>query len=298
MPTNDPMQKKIQEALEKIQPTEEAKDHMYLEIMRRSALEDIAKREKIQKKPWYLRWQTSAIGTAALAFAIIFTAAIYTRIPQNGDEQVAVIDSENIQTTIVTDETDIPATTTDTDVNDENAWQGQTATTAVTSENSAIETETTTVTRTVYSNGDNSSENSDSFTTTASTNITAAVVAQTTTQTKTTTVTIAKTTTKKTTKATTAITTRTTTQTTRFTSVQTTDTDAKQTESTTTTTQASLTLRQSIFLYYELNWNGVWYDTQYITISSLDISNYLGPAVTEGADVDDTYTVLVYEKII
>ncbi|MCD7960122.1 MAG: hypothetical protein LUF89_11850 [Ruminococcus sp.] len=86
MPTNDPMQKKIQEALEKIQPTEEAKDRMYLEIMRRSALEDIAKREKIQKKPWYLRWQTSAIGTAALAFAIIFTAAIYTRIPQNGDE--------------------------------------------------------------------------------------------------------------------------------------------------------------------------------------------------------------------
>ncbi|MCC8110442.1 MAG: hypothetical protein LIO74_02060 [Ruminococcus sp.] len=77
--------------------------------------------------------------------------------------------------------------------------------------------------------------------------------------------------------------------------MQTTDTDAKQTESTTTTTQTSLTLRQSIFLYYELNWNGVWYDTQYITISSLDISNYLGPAVTEGTDVDDTYTVLVYE---
>lgn len=64
----DEMLKKcLRQTMEQIQPDEETKKRMYLEIMRRASAAENAKTAAQKKRPWYLRWQTSTgICTAAL----------------------------------------------------------------------------------------------------------------------------------------------------------------------------------------------------------------------------------------
>ena len=61
----DEMLKKcLRQTMEQIQPDEETKKRMYLEIMRRASAAENAKTAAQKKRPWYLRWQTST-GTVS-----------------------------------------------------------------------------------------------------------------------------------------------------------------------------------------------------------------------------------------
>lgn len=53
-------------------------------------------------------------------------------------------------------------------------------------------------------------------------------------------------------------------------------------------------IRQNIYLYYKLIWRNNPYDTNYDEVPGGVLDNYLGYGVTQGSDVDDTYTVLIY----
>ena len=70
----DEMLKKcLRQTMEQIQPDEETKKRMYLEIMRRASAADNAKTAAQKKRPWYMRWQTSTgICTAALLCDLIY----------------------------------------------------------------------------------------------------------------------------------------------------------------------------------------------------------------------------------
>ena len=56
-------------------------------------------------------------------------------------------------------------------------------------------------------------------------------------------------------------------------------------------------IRQNIYLYYKLTWEGNLYDTDYMEVSSSSLDQYLGYGVTRGNDVEDTYTVLIYSIV-
>ena len=76
----DEMLKKcLRQTMEQIQPDEETKKRMYLEIMRRASAAENAKTAAQKKRPWYLRWQTSTgICTAALLCVVIAAASIHS----------------------------------------------------------------------------------------------------------------------------------------------------------------------------------------------------------------------------
>ena len=54
---DEKLERRLHQVMEQIQPDEDAKDRMYLEIMRRAS---VAETPPAKPKPWYLRWQTSA----------------------------------------------------------------------------------------------------------------------------------------------------------------------------------------------------------------------------------------------
>ena len=55
---DEKLERRLHQVMEQIQPDEDAKDRMYLEIMRRAS---VAETPPAKAKPWYLRWQTSAL---------------------------------------------------------------------------------------------------------------------------------------------------------------------------------------------------------------------------------------------
>ena len=87
---------------------------------------------------------------------------------------------------------------------------------------------------------------------------------------------------------------RTTTAVTQATTAQTQPTEPAQTTVTTKSSQSNISIRQNIYLYHILVWQGISYDTQYTEISSRELDEYLGNGITNGEDVDDTYVVLIY----
>ncbi|MFQ9092982.1 MAG: hypothetical protein ACLR5S_00840 [Ruminococcus sp.] len=88
----DEMLKKcLRQTMEQIQPDEETKKRMYLEIMRRASAAENAKTAAQKKRPWYLRWQTSTgICTAALLCVVIAAASIHSKMP-DGTNQLEVV---------------------------------------------------------------------------------------------------------------------------------------------------------------------------------------------------------------
>ena len=62
---DEKLERRLHQVMERIQPDEDAKDRMYLEIMRRAS---VAETPPAKPKPWYLRWQTSAGACTAASF--------------------------------------------------------------------------------------------------------------------------------------------------------------------------------------------------------------------------------------
>ena len=72
---DEKLERRLHQVMEQIQPDEDAKDRMYLEIMRRAS---VAETPPAKPKPWYLRWQTSAGAcTAALLCVVVVAAAVH-----------------------------------------------------------------------------------------------------------------------------------------------------------------------------------------------------------------------------
>ena len=66
---------------------------------------------------------------------------------------------------------------------------------------------------------------------------------------------------------------------------------------TTASSVETVPIRQNIYLYYKLTWEGNPYDTDYMEVPSSSLDQYLGYGVTRGNDVEDTYTVLIYSIV-
>lgn len=101
----DEMLKKcLRQTMEQIQPDEETKNRMYLEIMRRASAAENAKTAAQKKRPWYLRWQTSTgICTAALLCVVIAAASIHSKMP-DGTNQLEVVPPAAVTTAVEPEE--------------------------------------------------------------------------------------------------------------------------------------------------------------------------------------------------
>ena len=116
---DEKLERRLHQVMERIQPDEDAKDRMYLEIMRRAS---VAETPPAKPKPWYLRWQTSAGAcTAALLCVVVVAAAVHGRMPQGGTGQLDVVSP-----TVTTQASELPA---DTAQPDETETRPQTETT-------------------------------------------------------------------------------------------------------------------------------------------------------------------------
>lgn len=236
--------RRIQQALQHLSPDEAAKDRMYAQILKHAA--DAERKEA--RRPWYRRWQTASAGicTVALACAVVMMAAVHSRMPQNGTDQLVVL-QPTTETAVVTALPEQPP---------ETQTQPFITTTSANTAEDAVQTGA----------------------------VTTAVQTET-----------AQTTVKKTTAAETQTKpVRTTTAVTKATTAQTQPTEPAQTTVTTKSSQSNISIRQNIYLYHILVWQGISYDTQYTEISSRELDEYLGNGITNGEDVDDTYVVLIY----
>lgn len=266
---NESLERRLHHALDQIQPDENAKDRMYLEIMRRASA---AEQPMEKKRPWYLRWQTSAGAcTAALVCVVVVVAALHSRMPQDGADQLEVVPPT------VTTQAQTPEAAVTTAASESRETAAETQTTAA-----AAPAETTAVTVSVTVQETQADTEADVPEETPQPQITAAPAVTTAAEQHTTAkpVTTARATTavKETTAATTAVTTS----------------QAAQTTGAAATTTSHVSIRQSIFHYFMLSWGGLHYDTTYVEVPSKDVQYYLGYGVTNGTDVSDTYTVLIY----
>ncbi len=290
MQNHDPLFDEIHHALDAIQPTEEAKDRIYRRVFEHQA---IAESERPAKKPWYLRWQTSAIGTAALACVVVLTVLIHGYLPSDETAQLEVVP----QQTTISAESNLSAETTTTAATAEFAAVQVTSVTSEITTSDKSDNETTSTDETAQAEAQTTCTETQAQTqgqTQTAPAQTTAPPRQTTAARHSTTA-IQQTTTQATTTAHTTQTTAPAIVTTqaKTTTTQTVTTTTAESE-TTETTVSGLPIRQSIFAYNRLSWNGVLYETAYDTVNSRDIDTYLGAAVTEGESVSDTYTVLVY----
>lgn len=249
---DEKLERRLHQVMERIQPDEDAKDRMYLEIMRRAS---VAETPPAKPKPWYLRWQTSAGAcTAALLCVVVVAAAVHGRMPQGGTGQLDIVSP-----TVTTQASELPA---DTEQPDETGTRPQT-------EITAAETGVT-----VHSAG-NASAAAESSTVPAEDEIVSPeiTVPQKPQQQETQPV----------------VTTAALQTTAAATTVPKAETTASSVE--------TVPIRQNIYLYYKLTWEGNPYDTDYMEVSSSSLDQYLGYGVTRGNDVEDTYTVLIYSIV-
>lgn len=259
--------RRIQQALQHLSPDEAAKDRMYAQILKRAA--DAERKEA--RRPWYRRWQTASAGicTVALACAVVMMAAVHSRMPQNGTDQLVVLQPAT-ETAVVTTLPEQPPET-----------QTQPLITT-TSANTAEKPQ--------ESRASHSAETACAAVTDTAEDAVQTELVTTAVQTEAT-----QTTAKKTTAAETQTKpVRTTTAVTQATTAQTQPTEPAQTTVTTKSSQSNISIRQNIYLYHILVWQGISYDTQYTEISSRELDEYLGNGITNGEDVDDTYVVLIY----
>lgn len=247
---DEKLERRLHQVMEQIQPDEDAKDRMYLEIMRRAS---VAETPPAKPKPWYLRWQTSAGAcTAALLCVVVVAAAVHGRMPQGGTGQLDIVSP-----TVTTQASELPA---DTEQPDETETRPQTETTAA-------ETGVT-----VHFAG-NAGAAAESSTVPAEDEIVSPVSPEITVPQK--------------------------PQQQETQPVVTTAAPETVTEppATTASSVETVPIRQNIYLYYKLTWEGNPYDTDYMEVSSSSLDQYLGYGVTRGNDVEDTYTVLIYSIV-
>ncbi len=258
----------IKNALDHIAPDKAAVDRMYLEIMRRAASQEAVP----QKKPWYLRWQTSAgVCTAAMACVVVLVAFLHGRMPVDIMGELPVVTPSE-----VSEESSEIHMQTGTKVSEKAIVTAETTTVVVTS--AAKQTK-------AVAEIDDSSD-VQQCTETVPVQTVPAALPQTSFVNTTPNV-------PETRPAVTTVLTKKTTA-------------AMQTAETVQTTAAPLTeeagnatgseeipIRQNIYLYYTLMYNGIRYNTQYVSISGNKL-DYIGPGVTKGDDVEDTHTVLIY----
>lgn len=273
----------IQQALSHLSPDEDAKDRMYYAVLQR------ASQQPVKKKAWYLRWQTSAgVCAAAMACVVVMLAAVHGRMPQNGSEQLPIVQLQTMATTISDSSSGtLPLQTT-----------------------GGVDSQpkkTTTISRTVQENADSETETraaSEECQTEMQLSATEAPMqavqvtskegeshhAATVTEPKETQVSQTQPTAKKT-EPTVMVTTAGTATRTEPSEIQPSVTTAALSSEEDPSEEPPI--QQNIYLYHKLTWNDVYYDTQYVETASRGLI-YLGSAVTCGESVDDTYVVLVY----
>lgn len=250
---DEKLERRLHQVMEQIQPDEDAKDRMYLEIMRRAS---VAETPPAKPKPWYLRWQTSAGAcTAALLCVVVVAAAVHGRMPQGGTGQLDIVSP-----TVTTQASELPA---DTEQPDETETRPQTETTAA-AESSTVPAEdeiVSPVSPEITVPQKPQQQETQPVVTTAAPQTTAAAT------------TVPK--------------------------AETTAAPETVTEppATTASSMETVPIRQNIYLYYKLTWEGNPYDTDYMEVSSSSLDQYLGYGVTRGNDVEDTYTVLIYSIV-
>lgn len=252
---DEKLERRLHQVMEQIQPDEDAKDRMYLEIMRCAS---VAETPPAKPKPWYLRWQTSAGAcTAALLCVVVVAAAVHGRMPQGGTGQLDIVSP-----TVTTQASELPA---DTEQPDETETRPQTET-GVTVHSAEI---------TAGTAAGNASAVAESSTVPAEDEIVSPeiTVPQKPQQQETQPV----------------VTTAAPQTTAAATTVPKAETTASSVE--------TVPIRQNIYLYYKLTWEGNPYDTDYMEVSSSSLDQYLGYGVTRGNDVEDTYTVLIYSIV-
>lgn len=250
----DEMLKKcLRQTMEQIQPDEETKNRMYLEIMRRASAAENAKTAAQKKRPWYLRWQTSTgICTAALLCVVIAAASIHSKMP-DGTNQLEVVPPAAVTTAVEPEER--PDTETEPAATAETTLPETASDAAV---QSGVNTETKTIAEEPGDIPEVIEEPADN--------------------------TAPQTTGKHNTPAVT-------------TAVPQTSKPAETTRAAETSKEQeteTVPIRQNIYLYYKLIWRNNPYDTNYDEVPGGVLDNYLGYGVTQGSDVDDTYTVLIY----
>lgn len=265
---DEKLERRLHQVIERIQPDEDAKDRMYLEIMRRAS---VAETPPAKPKPWYLRWQTSAGAcTAALLCVVVVAAAVHGRMPQGGTGQLDIVSP-----TVTTQASELPA---DTEQPDETETRPQTET-GVTVHSAEI---------TAGTAAGNASAVAESSTVPAEDEIVSPeiTVPQKPQQ-------------QETQPVVTTAAPQTTAAATTVPKAETTAAPETVTEppATTASSVETVPIRQNIYLYYKLTWEGNPYDTDYMEVSSSSLDQYLGYGVTRGNDVEDTYTVLIYSIV-
>lgn len=265
---DEKLERRLHQVMERIQPDEDAKDCMYLEIMRRAS---VAETPPAKPKPWYLRWQTSAGAcTAALLCVVVVAAAVHGRMPQGGTGQLDIVSP-----TVTTQASELPA---DTEQPDETETRPQTET-GVTVHSAEI---------TAGTAAGNASAVAESSTVPAEDEIVSPeiTVPQKPQQ-------------QETQPVVTTAAPQTTAAATTVPKAETTAAPETVTEppATTASSVETVPIRQNIYLYYKLTWEGNPYDTDYMEVSSSSLDQYLGYGVTRGNDVEDTYTVLIYSIV-
>ena len=265
---DEKLERRLHQVMERIQPDEDAKDRMYLEIMRRAS---VAETPPAKPKPWYLRWQTSAGAcTAALLCVVVVAAAVHGRMPQGGTGQLDIVSP-----TVTTQASELPA---DTEQPDETETRPQTET-GVTVHSAEI---------TAGTAAGNASAVAESSTVPAEDEIVSPeiTVPQKPQQ-------------QETQPVVTTAAPQTTAAATTVPKAETTAAQETVTEppATTASSVETVPIRQNIYLYYKLTWEGNPYDTDYMEVSSSSLDQYLGYGVTRGNDVEDTYTVLIYSIV-
>lgn len=265
---DEKLERRLHQVMEQIQPDEDAKDRMYLEIMRCAS---VAETPPAKPKPWYLRWQTSAGAcTAALLCVVVVAAAVHGRMPQGGTGQLDIVSP-----TVTTQASELPA---DTEQPDETETRPQTET-GVTVHSAEI---------TAGTAAGNASAVAESSTVPAEDEIVSPeiTVPQKPQQ-------------QETQPVVTTAAPQTTAAATTVPKAETTAAPETVTEppATTASSVETVPIRQNIYLYYKLTWEGNPYDTDYMEVSSSSLDQYLGYGVTRGNDVEDTYTVLIYSIV-
>ena len=265
---DEKLERRLHQVMERIQPDEDAKDRMYLEIMRRAS---VAETPPAKPKPWYLRWQTSAGAcTAALLCVVVVAAAVHGRMPQGGTGQLDIVSP-----TVTTQASELPA---DTEQPDETETRPQTET-GVTVHSAEI---------TAGTAAGNASAVAESSTVPAEDEIVSPeiTVPQKPQQ-------------QETQPVVTTAAPQTTAAATTVPKAETTAAPETVTEppATTASSVETVPIRQNIYLYYKLTWEGNPYDTDYMEVSSSSLDQSLGYGVTRGNDVEDTYTVLIYSIV-
>lgn len=278
MYTDRGIRQQVAQALENIQPDENAKDRMYLEVMRRASV------QSAPKKPWYLRFRTSAgLCGMAMAFIVVAVAALHSRMPEDGTEKLSVADlPQETQTQATAAAVETAETPLAQFSGTASAPSVTSATVAVTVKEGSTaqppaERETETVgniwhTEVVWSQPAGADLPPKKTTAAVQTKPSNEQTQKPSVGTKPA---------------------QTAPEENRKTDLPQTDVPAKTETAVTMTEPTDIPIRQNIYLYYALTFQGELYTTDYMSVTGSSLT-YLGPGVTSGKDVDDTHTVLIY----